>query len=49
VIAYSISATVLAISFVRLTGADARALVPGPSDAAALVRYLRTVRGGATP
>jgi stage V sporulation protein B len=49
VVAYSIAAAVLAISFVRLTGADARALVPGPSDAAAVVRYLRTVRESATP
>jgi stage V sporulation protein B len=44
VVAYSISAAILAVSFVRLTGADARALVPGPSDAAAVVRFLRTIR-----
>ena len=46
VVAYTVSATILATAFVRLTGADARALVPGPADAAAVLRYLSTIRPG---
>ena len=42
VVAYTVSAAILATAFVRLTGADARALVPGPADAAAVIRFLRT-------
>lgn len=46
VVAYTVSATILTTAFVRLTGADARALVPGPADAMAVVRFLRAVRPG---
>jgi O-antigen/teichoic acid export membrane protein len=49
VVAYALSAAVLGASFVRLTGADARALVPGPSDAVALVRFVRAIRASGTP
>jgi O-antigen/teichoic acid export membrane protein len=49
VVAYTVSASILASAFVRLTGADARTLVPGPADVAAVVRFLRTVRVGSAP
>jgi stage V sporulation protein B len=48
VVAYSISAGILAVAFVRVTGADARALIPRPSDAMAVVRVLRAIRASAT-
>jgi O-antigen/teichoic acid export membrane protein len=48
-VAYSFSAALLAIAFVRLTGADARDLVPGPADATAVVRYLRTIGARGMP
>jgi O-antigen/teichoic acid export membrane protein len=44
VVAYTISAAILATAFVRLTGADARSLVPRPADAMAILRFLRTIR-----
>jgi stage V sporulation protein B len=44
VVAYTLSAAVLGASFVRLTGAAVRALVPRPSDAVALVRFVRAMR-----
>jgi stage V sporulation protein B len=46
VVAYTASATILTTAFVRLTGANPRALVPGPADAVAVVRFLRAVRPG---
>ena len=49
VVAYSLSAAVLGASFVRLTGADARALVPRPSDAVALLRFIRGIRMSTAP
>ena len=49
VVAYTVSATILATAFVRLTGAHARALVPGPADAAAVIRFLRSIRAGSAP
>ena len=49
VIAYAVSAAILGASFVRLTGADARDLVPGPSDALALLRFLRMLGAGTAP
>ena len=49
VVAYSLSAAVLGASFVRLTGADARALVPRPSDAVALLRFIRAIRMSTAP
>jgi stage V sporulation protein B len=48
-IAYAVSAAQLGASFVRVTGADARALVPGPSDARALLRFLRALGAGTAP
>ena len=49
VVAYTAAATLLGASFVRLTGADARALVPGSSDARALLRFVRSLAAGTAP
>jgi stage V sporulation protein B len=49
IVAYSLSAAMLGASFVRLTGADVRSLVPRRSDAVALVRFVRAIRASTSP
>jgi stage V sporulation protein B len=47
-LAYSLSAAVLVIAFVRVTGADVRALIPRPADARAVLRILRAIYASET-